>query len=118
MRRIAIVVLTALTLVSCKKKLTEDDVLPLNVMKVVLWDMNTADTWFNQISNTDSLHKTRKMNIQLYEQVFVSNKTTKKQFYTSYQYYQTKPDKMKTLMDSVVAYGERVKNSYKGPKKY
>ena len=118
MRTIVIAVLITLAATSCKKKATEDDILPLNTMKVVLWDMNTADAWFNQISNTDSLHKTRKMNIQLYEQVFVSNNTTKKQFYTSYQYYQAKPDKMKTLMDSVVAYGERVKNSYKGPKKY
>jgi hypothetical protein len=119
MRRIGIAIVFAITaIISCKKKATEEDILSVNAMKVVLWDINNADAWFNQIPNTDSLHKTRKMNIQLYEQVFVSNKTTKKQFYNSYQYYQSKPDKMKTLMDSVVAYGERIKKSYKGPKKY
>ncbi len=119
MRGIMTLALIALViLVACRNKSPENEVLSLNDMKTVLWDLQNADAWFNQIPNIDSLHKTHKMNIQLYEQVFVSNKTTKKQFYTSYQYYQTRPDKMKILMDSVVAYGERVKNSYKGPRKY
>jgi predicted SnoaL-like aldol condensation-catalyzing enzyme len=87
-------------------------------MKTIMWDLENADTWFNQISIIDSAHKNRKMNIQLYEQVFVSHKITKQQFYDSYQYYQTRPDQMKILIDSVVAYGERVRTSYKGARKY
>ncbi len=116
MRRLAIIVLIAL--VCCKKKSSDNEILQIEDMKTVMWDMNMADEWFNQIPTTDSLHKTRSQNIQLYEQVFVSHSITKKQFYNSYQYYQTRPDKMKILLDSVSAYGERIKNSYKGPRKY
>lgn len=116
--RTCLIILITITLFACKKKSNDNKILVINDMKTIVWDMTLADEWFNQISNTDSLQKTRKMNIQLYEQVFVSHKITKKIFYTSYQYYQLHPDKMKILIDSVSAYGERIKSSYKGPRKY
>ncbi|MBC7650961.1 MAG: DUF4296 domain-containing protein [Deinococcales bacterium] len=103
---------------ACKKISYDKEILAINDMKTIVWDMTLADEWFNQISNSDSLRKTRNINIQLYEQVFASHNITKKNFYTSYQYYQLHPDKMKILIDSVSAYGERIKNSYKGPRKY
>lgn len=107
-----------LVLVACSKKPKANEPLAINDMKTILWDIENADVWFSQIPMADSIHKTRQMNIQLYEQVFASHNITKQQFYNSYQYYQTRPDKMKILIDSVVAYGERVKASYKGPRKY
>ncbi len=116
--RICIAFAIIIFVFACKKKSDDKDILAINDMKTIVWDMTLADEWFNQIPNTDSLHKTRNMNIQLYEQVFASHNTTKKSFYTSYQYYQLHPDKMKILIDSVSAYGERIKNSYKGPRKY
>lgn len=116
MKRFAIIVL--IVFVCCKKKSSGNNILQIEDMKTVMWDMSTADEWFNQIPPTDSLHKTRSQNILLYEQVFASHNITKKQFYNSYQYYQTRPDKMKILLDSVSAYGERIKNNYKSPKKY
>ena len=116
MKRFVIIVLIAF--VCCKKKSSDNNILQIDEMKTVMWDMSTADEWFNQIPIIDSLHKTRRQNIQLYEQVFASHSITKKQFYNSYQYYQTRPDKMKILLDSVNAYGDRIKNSYKGPRKY
>jgi len=107
-----------LALAACSSKYRASEPLAINDMKTIMWDMETADVWFNQIPLTDSVHRTRQMNIQLYEQVLASHNITKQQFYNSYQYYQAKPDQMKILIDSVVAYGERVKASYKGPKKY
>ena len=116
MRRIAVIVLIAI--VSCKKKSSENDILKMNDMKTVMWDMINADEWFNQIPIKDSLQRTRQTNIRFYEQIFASHKITKKQFYSSYQFYEKQPDKMKILLDSVNAYGDRIKNSYKGPRKY
>lgn len=116
MKRLVIIVIIASF--CCKKKSGDNNILQIEDMKIVMWDMSNADEWYNQISTTDSLHKTRSQNIRFYEQVFASHSITKKQFYNSYQYYQTRPDKMKILLDSVSAYGERIKNSYKGPKKY
>lgn len=112
------IIMACLVTLACKSKPKADETLAINDMKTILWDMENADAWFNQIPLNDSIHRTRQMNIQLYEQVFASYNITKKQFYNSYQYYQARPDKMKILMDSVVAYGERVKTSYKGPRKY
>ncbi|MDI9363636.1 MAG: DUF4296 domain-containing protein [Flavobacterium sp.] len=111
-------IITFLLFAACNNKPNANKPLGINQMKTILWDIENADIWFNQIPLTDSVHKTQQMNIQLYEQVFASHNITKQQFYNSYQYYQTRPDKMKILMDSVVAYGERVKASYKGPRKY
>ncbi|MFC4231205.1 DUF4296 domain-containing protein [Parasediminibacterium paludis] len=105
-------------LTACSNKPKASEQIAINDMKTIMWDMENADIWFNQIPIYDSVHKTRQMNIQLYEQVFASHNITKQQFYKSYLYYQTKPDQMKILIDSVVAYGERVKASYKGPRKY
>ncbi len=116
--RTCLIILMVITFFACKNKSDDTKVLAINDMKIIIWDMTLADEWFNQISNTDSLHKTRNMNIQLYEQVFASHGITKKNFYTSYKYYQLHPDKMKTLIDSVSAYGDRIKSSYKGPRKY
>jgi hypothetical protein len=115
---VSFILLVCLVLAACNKKPKANEPFAINDMKTILWDIETADVWFNQIPLTDSVHRTRQMNIQLYEQVFASHNITKKQFYEGYQYYQTRPDKMKILMDSVVAYGERVKASYKGPRKY
>ena len=115
MKFIALIVVVALF--CCKSKPNSSKVLQVNDMKTILWDISNADEWFNQIPITDSLHKTRRQNIQLYEQVFALHSITKTQFYNSYQYYQTRPDKMKILLDSVSAYGERVKNNYKPQKK-
>ena len=115
MKFVALVVVVAL--VCCKGKPNSSKVLQVNEMKTILWDMINADEWFNQIPTTDSLHKTRRQNIRLYEQVFALHSVNKTQFYNSYQYYQTRPDKMKILLDSVSAYGERVKNNYKPQKK-
>ncbi len=115
---VSFIFVACLVFTACSNKSKANEPLAINDMKTIMWDIETADVWFNQIPLTDSVHKTRQMNIQLYEQVFASHNITKKQFYNSYQYYQTRPDKMKILMDSVVAYGERVKASYKGPRKY
>ena len=116
--RTCLIMLLIVTVFACKKKSDDSKTLAINDMKTIIWDMTLADEWFNQISNTDSLHKNRKMNIQLYEQVFASHNITKKNFYISYKYYQLHPDKMKILIDSVSAYGDRIKNNYKGPRKY
>ena len=78
-------------------------------MKVVLWDMMKADEWYVQTTIIDTLHMRTKENIQLYEQVFAIHHTSKNQFYNSYKYYQTHPDKFKVLMDSITAYANREK---------
>lgn len=99
----------AVLLLACKKKPKDQEILPINTMKLAMWDMIRADEWYTQTTLKDSLNKRKKENIQLYEQVFAIHGTTRKQFYNSYQYYETHPKAFKELMDSMYAYTQREK---------
>ncbi len=78
-------------------------------MRLVMWDMINADSWFTITSYKDSLAVKNKKNITFYKQIFQQHNTTKEQFYYSYNYYEQHPDEMKTLLDSVEATGSRAK---------
>lgn len=95
--------------IACKKTPKDQEILPINTMKLAMWDMMKADEWFTQTTFKDSLFKRKKENIQLYEQVFAIHGTTRKQFYNSYKYYETHPKEFKVLMDSIYAFTEREK---------
>ena len=106
MRRIVIVCLLFI-FIACGKN--HNSILPINQMKVVMWDMFNADNWYFQTSLNDSTAQKNKKNVVLYQQVFQQDGTTKEQFYKSYKYYQSHPDEMKTLLDSTEAYGTRAR---------
>lgn len=98
-----------LSIAACHKKRVDADVLPVNKMKGVMWDMIRADEWFTQTQFKDSLHKRTKENFELYEQVFKIHHTNKAQYYSSYKFYEAHPDQFKVLIDSVNAMVEREK---------
>jgi hypothetical protein len=81
--------------------------IPLNKMKVIVWDMACADELYIEKMHKDSTLIKKKENIRLYEQVFLVHKISKDQFYSSYKFYQEHADQYKTLIDSVQAYGMR-----------
>jgi hypothetical protein len=100
------IVAVLLFFIACKS----NNIIPVNTMKVMVWDMACADELVLEKqakdstlkkSNLDSLRKT------IYQQVFQVHKTTQATFYTNYQYYQQRPDLFKILMDSVQNYGTR-----------
>ncbi len=97
------------SILACKKTPKDQVILPINTMKLAMWDMMRADEWFTQTSLKDTLYLRKKENIQLYEQVFAIHGTTRKQFYNSYKYYETHPKEFKELMDSIYAFKEREK---------
>ena len=96
-----------LSIISCGKK--KSDLLSVNEMKVVMWDVLNADSWYTQTAMRDTTGKLHKQNIVWYQQIFLQHDITKEQFYRSYHYFESNPDKMKVLMDSVEAYGLRTK---------
>jgi hypothetical protein len=98
-----------LLVLSCKKTPKDQVILPVNTMKLAMWDLMRADEWYTQTTLKDSLNKRLKENIQLYEQVFAIHGTTRKQFYNSYKYYETHPKDFRVLMDSISAFSEREK---------
>lgn len=94
---------------ACHKKSGDKEILPINKMKGVMWDMIRADEWFTQTQFKDSLRKRTKENFELYEQVFKIHHTNKAQYYNSYKYYEAHPVVFKELIDSVNALAEREK---------
>jgi hypothetical protein len=108
MRSIVVVCLLTIFL-ACGKN--PNSILPINQMKVVMWDMFNADNWYYQIAIKDSTAHNNKMNVALYQQVFQQDDITKEQFYKSYKYYQSHPYQMKTLLDSTEAYGKRARGT-------
>jgi len=83
---------------------TPKNVLPVNTMKVVMFDMLMADEWYARKLVGDTLLLKVKEDIPLYEQVFAVHKLTKKEFFDSYHYYEAHPIAYKELVDSLESY--------------
>lgn len=83
-----------------------DDVIGINEMKPIMWDMLRAGSLAQNVSGIDTA-KLRDIATGNYQQIFKLYGITKEEFYESYQYYIEHPDKQKILLDSVVAYANR-----------
>ncbi len=95
-------------LVACNSRLPKN-VLPVNTMKVVMFDMLKADEWYARKLAGDTLMLRMKDDIPLYEQVFAVHKLTKQQFFDSYHYYEAHPVAYKELVDSLESYANNQK---------
>lgn len=104
-RLVCIIFITAA--IACGK--SNSSVLSINDMKTVMWDMFNADSWYAQTAMRDTTGKLKKKNIEFYQQIFLQQNISKEQFYKSYSYYETHTEQMKTLLDSIEAYGTRTK---------
>jgi hypothetical protein len=94
---------------ACKSNPIDKNILPINSMKLVMWDILKADEWYTQTAIRDTLHIRLNENFQIYEQVYKIHHIAKQQFYSSYKFYETHPEQFKTLIDSVIAVGDRDK---------
>ena len=90
-------------LIACNNG-TPKNVLPVNTMKVVMFDMLKADEWYARKLVGDTLMLKVKEDIPLYEQVFAVHEITKKDFFDSYHYYEAHPVAYKELVDSLESY--------------
>ena len=90
-------------------------ILSITEMKPIIWDMLNADNWYLQTSLIDTSFRNKKANIVYYNKIFQQYDITKDQFYNSYSFYELHPEKMKILLDSVEAYGNREKMNLDKP---
>jgi len=84
-------------------------VLPVDTMKVIMFELLSAEELSNMILVKDTLQKGKKLNMQFYQEILTRHHLTKEAYYASYKYFDARPDKMKVLLDSVAAYAERMK---------
>lgn len=89
----------------------QQKIIPLQKMKLVLWDITLADEYAKIKLQQNALVFIKKENLSLYNKVFSLHQVSKDEFYESYTYYQSHPIEMKTLLDSLAAYGIRKRDS-------
>jgi hypothetical protein len=100
MRRPAIILLL-IFFSACSSSPVPHEILQPERMQKVVYDLIRIDEFINNFVLKDSTVDIKKKRSTLYEQVFKVNHTTRKEFYTSYKYYQQHPDIQKGLFDSL-----------------
>jgi hypothetical protein len=70
-------------------------------MEKVVNDIIQVDEFINNFLIKDTALNIKNKRSELYEKVFLLNKTNRKEFFTSFKYYQQHPDKQKVLFDSL-----------------
>lgn len=88
-------------LIACGKKEQKADVLSPNKMRDVMWDMIRADQYVSDLLFKDSTLKKKNESIKLYEEVFHIHKTTRDEFKKSLDYYSSRPDLFRPIIDSL-----------------
>lgn len=99
-------------LYSCgnKQRGQQGEILSTGKMQVVLWDMLQADAFTQNYIKRDSSKNALVENAALQKKIFELHKISREDFYTSYDYYTTHPDVMKTILDSISVKVERDRN--------
>lgn len=108
-KHILMVILLYSCVIACRQS-NETKPLPIQSMKLVMWDLLKADEWYLSKSIKDTTVVKSKENIRLFEQVFSIHGITKDRFYSSYRYYEAHPLEMKILIDSVDQFASRERN--------
>jgi hypothetical protein len=90
-----------LVLASCSSSPVPKGILTPDKMQQVMYDLIRIDEFINGFVIKDTLVDIKKKRSELYEEAFKVNKTTRKEFFLSYKYYQQHPDIQKGLYDSL-----------------
>jgi hypothetical protein len=95
---------------ACKPgdKIIPKDILPVDTMKVIVWDLTQAGAYTSYLKDTDTTNK--KINTAYLAEALKLYKISKDDFFKSFNFYQAHPVLNKELFDSVYAYAQRQRN--------
>jgi hypothetical protein len=105
MRRLTPLLLAALW--ACGSPDVPSGVLPPDRMVSVLWDVVRADEIANHQYPADSVRLRFRRSTELYRSVFQLHGITDSQFRKSFRFYESHPERMKPLLDSLDARARR-----------
>lgn len=88
-------------LVGCSSGPVPKGILKAGQMRKVVYDLMQVEEYVTNFAVKDSAIDIKKQRSIFYEQVFKLHNTSRKEFYTSYTYYQQHPDLQKVLYDSL-----------------
>ncbi|MBM3915613.1 MAG: DUF4296 domain-containing protein [Sphingomonadales bacterium] len=93
---------STILMVCCSDKKVPSGVLPPDKMQEVVWDMMRADQFVvGFVLPKDSSLQRETEKIKWYNRVLAIHKVSERQFKESFRYYQTRPDLMAVIMDSI-----------------
>lgn len=99
-------VLMSLLYSSCSNE-TNTAIIPVDSMKLIMWDMMKADEWFSRKVMKDTNATRNKEDVKMYEMVFKVHGVTHDRYFASYRYYEGRPVSFKLLLDSLDAFANR-----------
>lgn len=94
---------------ACSHSDVPKGILASDKMEKVVYDLLKVDEYLNNFVIKDTTVNIKMKRSIFYEQVFALHNTNRKEFYTSYRYYQQHPDIQKKLFDSLIAIAGREK---------
>ena len=93
-----------LFLLSCgSKNDIPKGVLKQEKMQAVLWDVLRADAFAFQFITKDSTKKPEAESVKLQQQIFAAHKTSREEFYKSYEFYKLHPEILQPMLDSMIS---------------
>jgi hypothetical protein len=107
MRKCLLLVIIFCVFISCTSEDNKipKDILPLNKMKLIVWDMTQAGEYALYLQQKDTTK--RKYTTTYLTEVLKLYKINKEDFFKSFRYYQSHPILNQQLFDSVSAYAQR-----------
>lgn len=81
------------------------NVLPVDKMKLIIWDLTQAGSYANYLKEKDTSSK--RLNTMYMAEVLKIHHISKEDFFKSFKFYQSDPSLNKVLFDSVSAYAQR-----------
>ena len=107
MKRVVTCYMLAWVLFACttKDKKIPKEIMPIDKMKLIVWDLSQAGAYASMLKEKDTSIKT--VNTAYLAEVLKMHNMSKKDFFTSFDFYQQNPVLNKELFDSVTAFAQR-----------
>jgi ABC-type uncharacterized transport system substrate-binding protein len=102
----ACIVWLSLMQTGCRNE-TKTAIIPVDTMKLIMWDMMKADEWFSRKIVQDTNAIRNKEDVKMYEMVFKVHGVTRERYFNSYRHYEGRPVSFKRLLDSLDALANR-----------
>ena len=107
MKKFCLFTMVLLALLGCTDEVPEG-ILPPGKMQMVMWDMLQADELTAYEFTKDSTEPVVSNKLHYYQNIYQIHQISREEFRNSMEYYQSHPELLKTVLDSIQSMGERL----------
>lgn len=91
-----------------KEKRIPKDIMPIDKMKIIVWDLTQAGAYADYLNQKDTTKKN--ISTVYFAEALKLHNISKEDFFKSFNFYQAHPVLNKILFDSINAYSQRQRN--------